>query len=115
MAINWAKTIPATSPPGVAPPPQWGDPRIESERLGKAVKDVVFDRATMLSPALSHQHFRVMFERTAGPVIKVVEFLSATDPVKLAAFRAECDALVLEYFHENMVRQDYLLTRATKA
>jgi len=104
----------APAPPGVAPPPQWGDPRIVSERLGSAVKDVVFDRATMLSPALSPQHFRAMFERTAGPVIKVVELLSTTDPGKLAAFRAECDALVLEYFRENTVRQDYLLTRATK-
>src|SRR5437762_4580495 len=54
-------------PPGVAPPPQWGDPGIISERLGKAVKDLVFDRATMRVPALSPQHFRTTLERTAGP------------------------------------------------
>src|SRR5436309_2141193 len=35
-------------PPGLAPPPQWGDPGIVSQRLGNAVKDIVFDRATML-------------------------------------------------------------------
>ena len=104
----------APAPPGVAPPPQWGDPRIVSERLGKAVRDVFFDRATLFAPALSPQHFRAMFERTAGPVIKVVESLSATDPAKLASFRAECDALIAEYFRDNTVRQDYLLTRATK-
>jgi SAM-dependent methyltransferase len=101
-------------PPGVAPPPQWGDPAIVSERLGGAVKDIVFDRATMRVPALSPQHFREKFERTAGPVIKVVESLSASDPAKLAAFRAEYDALIVEYFEENTVRQDYLLTRASK-
>jgi len=101
-------------PPGVAPPPQWGDPRIVSERLGNAVKDVVFDRGTLLAPALSPQHFRATFERTAGPVIKVIESLSVSDPAKLAAFRTECDALITEYYRDNTVRQDYLLTRATK-
>lgn len=101
-------------PPGVSPPSQWGDPKVVSERLGGAVKDIVFDRATMRVPALSPQHFRAMFERTAGPVIKVVEVLSATDPARLAAFRGEYEALMAEYYDENMVRQDYLLTRATK-
>ncbi len=101
-------------PPGVAPPPQWGDPKIVSERLGNAVTDVVFDRATMLVPALSPQHFRTSLERTAGPVIKVVESLSASDPAKLAAFRGEYEALIAEYYADNTVRQDYLLTRASK-
>jgi len=100
-------------PPGVAPPPQWGEPRIVSERLGSAVKDIVFDRATLFAPALSPQHFRAMFERTAGPVIKMVESL-ASDPAKLAAFRTEMEALISEYFRDNTVRQDYLLTRASK-
>src|SRR5438477_1479387 len=35
-------------PPGVSPPPQWGDPNIIRQRLGATVKDIVFDRATML-------------------------------------------------------------------
>ena len=101
-------------PPGVSPPPQWGDPRIVSERLGSSVKNIVFDRATMLAPALSLQHFRAAFERSAGPVIKLVELLAATDPAKLASFRSEYDALAAEYFEHNVVRQDYLLTRASK-
>jgi SAM-dependent methyltransferase len=101
-------------PPGLAPPPQWGDPRIVTERLGGAAKDIVFDRRTMLVPALSPQHFRTHFEKTAGPVVKLVEFLSTTDPAKLAAFRAEYEALISEYLTENTVRQDYLLTRASR-
>jgi SAM-dependent methyltransferase len=101
-------------PPGVAPPPQWGDPRIVLERLGDKVKSVVFDRGVMLVPAMSPQHFRTNVERTAGPVVKVVEALETSDPAKLATFRAEYDALITDYLRENIVRQDYLLTRATK-
>ncbi len=102
-------------PPGVKPPWLWGDPNIVRERLGTAVKDLVFDRARMLVPALSPQHSRTRTERTAGPMIKLVESLSATDPARLAAFRREFEAIVGEYFEDNTVRQDYLLTRATKA
>ncbi|MGD9723482.1 MAG: class I SAM-dependent methyltransferase [Pirellulales bacterium] len=101
-------------PPGLAPPPLWGDPRIVAERLADAVKEIVFDRGTMRVPTLSPQHFRTTFERTAGPVIKVVEALSGSDPAKLAAFRKEYEALVAEYCEDNTVRQDYLLTRAVK-
>src|ERR1700739_4709436 len=101
-------------PPGVSPPTQWGDPRIITERLGTAVKDLVFTRGSMLVPALSPQHFRETIERTAGPVIKMVESLSASDPAKLAAFRREYETLTAEYLEENIIRQDYLLTRASK-
>jgi ubiquinone/menaquinone biosynthesis C-methylase UbiE len=101
-------------PPGVAPPPQWGDPGVVSQRLGKAVKDIVFDRKTMLVPALSPQHNRIKFEKAAGPLTKLVETLSASDPEKLAAFRREYEALIAEYYEDNLVRQDYLLTRASK-
>ncbi len=101
-------------PAGVMPPTGWGDPNIVRERLGSAVKDLVFDRATMRVPALSPQHSRRISERTAGPLVKLVEFLAATDPARLAAFRREYDAIVADYFEDNTVRQDYLLTRATK-
>lgn len=101
-------------PPGVAPPLLWGDPNVVRERLGTAVKDIVFDRARMSVPALTPSHYRLTFERTAGPVLKLVESLSATDPDRLAAFRREYEALVAEYIEDNVARQDYLLTRATK-
>jgi SAM-dependent methyltransferase len=101
-------------PPGAAPPPQWGDPNVIVARLGEKVKDVVFDRNTMRVPALSPQHFRTNFEKTAGPLIKLVEHLSATDPPKLAEFRAEYEALIAEHLEDNTVRQGYLLTRAVK-
>jgi SAM-dependent methyltransferase len=100
-------------PPGVAPPPQWGDPNTIRERLGTAVSDITFARDRIPAPALSAQHFREMTERTAGPVLKLVEALSA-DPGKLAAFRREVDALTSEYLEDNIVSQDYLMTRAVK-
>jgi SAM-dependent methyltransferase len=101
-------------PPGVSPPTQWGDPTVVRERLGTAVNDILFDRATMLVPALSPQHLRSFTERTAGPMVKLVESLAVSDPSKLVTFRREYDALVAEYFEENMVRQDYLITLAKK-
>ena len=101
-------------PPGVSPAPQWGDVALVRERLGAAVKDISFDRACMLFPALSVQNYRDHLERTAGPMLKLVEMLSGSDPDRLAQFRREYEALVAPYFEDNIVRQDYLLTRATK-
>ena len=101
-------------PPGVSPPPQWGDPNVIRERLGSAVSDIVFERDMIKAPALSPQHYRTLTERTAGPMIKMVETLSANDPAKLVAFRREYDALAAEFFRDNYMRQDFLMTRAKK-
>lgn len=101
-------------PPGIAPPPLWGDPNVIRERLGQAVRDLTFDRGLMSAPALSLQHYRVSMEQAGGPVRKLVESLTVEDPVKLAACRRELEAIAAEYFDDNIVRQDYLMTRATK-
>ena len=101
-------------PPDVSPPPQWGDVAIVRERLGSAVKDIFFDRGCMLFPALSVQNYRDRLEHTAGPMLKLVESLLTSDPERLAQFRREYDAQITPYFEDNVVRQDYLLTRAVK-
>jgi SAM-dependent methyltransferase len=101
-------------PPGVAPPPLWGDPNVVRERLGQVVKDIAFDRDHMLVPALSAAHYRAFFERTVGPLLKLVEALSVSDPARLTELRRELEALIAEYHRDNLVRQDYLMTRATK-
>ena len=44
----------------------------------------------------------------------LVESLSTSDPAKLAALRRELDVLVVPYFEDNIVKQGYLITRATK-
>ena len=76
--------------------------------------DILFDRGRMEVPALSVPHYRELTERTAGPVLKLVESLSTSDPGKLAAFRTEFDALTSQYYDRNIVRLDYLMTRAVK-
>lgn len=101
-------------PPSISPPPQWGDIGIVRQRLGSAVTDICFDRACMLVPALSVANYRDYIERTAGPMLKLIETLSTSDPARLAKFRQEYEAMVAPYFENNLVRQDYLLTRAVK-
>lgn len=101
-------------PPGVAPPVLWGEPTVIRERLGDAVRDILFKRAWMIVPALSPQHARAAMERTAGPVVKLVEMLSKSDPAKLASFRRDYEALIADYITDNTTRQDFLMTRAIK-
>jgi len=101
-------------PLGVAPPTQWGDPSIVRQRLGSAVKDIMFDRATMLIPALSPSHHRKASEKSGGSMVRIVAELEGSDPAKLEKFRREYDALAGEYFEDNLLRQDYLITRAIK-
>src|SRR5215831_2623569 len=101
-------------PPGVSPPVQWGDPAIIRERLGAAVKELTFDRDVMMTPTLNAQHSRWVTEQSAGPVKKLVEGLSASDPAKLAEFRREYDQLMEPYFEHNVTRYNFLMTRAIK-
>jgi SAM-dependent methyltransferase len=107
------KYAPAPPPAGVAPPPQWGDPNIVRERLGDKVKDLVFDRDIVRFPALSPAHCRVFMEQNVGPVTKLTKVLEG-EPDKLASLRREFEDLIACYFENNTVRQDYLVTRATK-
>jgi SAM-dependent methyltransferase len=101
-------------PPGVAPPTQWGDPNIVQQRLGAAVRDILFDRATMLIPGLSPSNHRTASEKSSGAMVRLIAELEKGDPAKLEQFRREYDALASEYFEDNILRQDYLITRATK-
>jgi ubiquinone/menaquinone biosynthesis C-methylase UbiE len=102
-------------PPGVSPPPQWGNVDTVRERLGTAVTHLTFDRGIMRGQYLSPQHVRSLMEKGVAPVIKVLETLK-NDPEKLATFRKEIDALAVEYWDSssNVLRQDYLMTKATK-
>ena len=98
-------------PPGSASPPQWGSPAIITERLAASFEAPFFARGTMLFPALSVEHYRLFMEKSVGPMQKLVDAL-ASDPLKLAALRADFDALMQPYYSHNLMHQDYLLTRA---
>ncbi len=101
-------------PVSVPPPPLWGDPDVVRQRLGTAVKDISFDRATMLVAALSPAHHRAAAEKHSASTMRVVTALQESDPARLERFRRDYEALTSEYFEENLVRQDFLMTRATK-
>ncbi len=98
-------------PPGAAPPPQWGNPALITERVGERFGAPFFERGTMSFPALSLAHYRMFMEKSVGPMHKLVESL-ASEPEKLAAVRAEFDALAQPYYVDNVVHQNYILTRA---
>ena len=57
---------------------------------------------------------REVSNQEAGPILKLVEALSASDPQKLATFRQEHEALISEYFDDNAVHQGFLMTRAIR-
>ena len=101
-------------PPGIAPPTAWGDPQVITQRLGHAVTNLTFHREALFVPTLSPQHFRQNIERSAGPVTRMIQSLESTDPDRLQAFRNEFESIVAQYLENNLVRQDYLLTRARK-
>jgi SAM-dependent methyltransferase len=102
-------------PPGVSPPPQWGDPAIVRERLGSAVRDITFSRDSMSFPILSPRHYRIFMETSFGPAQKLLAGLDASDPDKAAQLRREIETVVAEYFEDNAVAQSFLMTRAIKS
>src|SRR2546421_513260 len=83
------------------------------QRRGSSVRDVTFDRGVQVTAALSPQHYRHQLEQSGGPMVRVLQTLK-DDPARLAQFRREYDDIVSEYFDRNIVRQDFLETRATK-
>ena len=101
-------------PPGVPPAGQWGDPIVVRERLGAAVKDITFGRDVMLLQMLSPQHYRIFMETSFGPLKRLLAGLDKSEPAKGAALRRDLEQLAAEYFQDNVLRQDFLLTRAVK-
>jgi SAM-dependent methyltransferase len=98
-------------PTGAAPSMQWGNPAIVTERLGSGFEPPFFARGVLQFPALSLPHFREFTERSLGPMQKLIETF-ANDQARLAALRAEFEEVARPYYVGNMIRQDYLLTRA---
>ncbi len=106
-----AKYVPP--PQGVPSPIQWGDVGSVRQRLGDAVQGLHHERGIMAIPALTPKHLRLFQEAKAGPFIRAIQALQS-EPDRLAAWRDEMDAVLGEYHHDNIVRHEYLLTRAIK-
>ena len=106
-----AKYVPP--PQGVPSPVQWGDVATVRQRLGDSVINLHSERGIMGIPALSPKHLRLFQEAKTGPFIRAVQALQH-EPARLEAWRKEVDEMVSEYLHDNVVRHEYLLTRAIK-
>jgi SAM-dependent methyltransferase len=99
---------------GSSPPMQWGDPSIVAERLGDKVRDLTFARDTLHCQVLSPQHARIFFEAHIGPISVLVRTLEASDRTKLSRLRRDLEEVVSLYFEDNVLRQDFLVSRAIK-
>jgi SAM-dependent methyltransferase len=98
-------------PPGAAAPPGWGNPVIVAERLAAGFEAPFFARGTMTIAALSLAHFREFMEQSVGPMQKLAASM-VSEPARLAAVRAEFEAIAAPYYVDNLMQQDYLFTRA---
>lgn len=98
-------------PEGAAPPPLWGLVPVVTERLSKDFGQPFFERGVMRVPALSLPHLWQYMSASIGPLQKIVERF-ANEPETLASIRQEMLELAEPYFYDNIMHQDYLLTRA---
>jgi SAM-dependent methyltransferase len=103
-----------TPPQGAPSPMLWGDVNVVRDRLGSAIKDLFFERGVMAIPALSPRHFLGWQTANIGPLIKVVGALQK-EPAKLEAYLRASAELIDQYLVDNIVKHEYLLTRALKA
>ena len=99
--------------PGIASPVQWGDPNVVRDRLGAAVRELFFERGLMTVPTLSPEHYLAWRSAKIGPFIRTVEHLKK-EPARLEAYLREYGTLIGEYLVDNILRHEYLLTRAIK-
>jgi SAM-dependent methyltransferase len=101
-------------PPGATSPPvMWGDFNTIRDRLGSAVKELLTERGQMPVPTLSAGHFMAWQSAKIGPFIRTMGALQK-DPAKRDAYIAEYTALVNEYLVDNILKHEYVLTRAIK-
>jgi SAM-dependent methyltransferase len=112
MGLSFAYLSPTPGPPPPSPF-LWGEPRGVREYLGEGVRDLFFEHASLMLPALSPGHARRIFEETFSPTVLLVRTLG-NRPDQLSKWRREHDAIAGDFFAEGRVRFDYLLTRATK-
>jgi SAM-dependent methyltransferase len=90
----------APPPPGVQPPPLWGDEAHVRALLGERVTDVRATRAMLTVDRFSGpEDFRDFFKRTYGPTIAAFRGLE-DDPGRTAALDGELAALARQFTRE---------------
>ena len=100
-------------PSEVASPVLWGDMAVIEDRLKDHFNQIEFGRDTMFAPTMSPAHMLKLFEKNAGPLANLVKAL-ANDPTKLNNLRNAALELIEQFFSNNFLRQDFLMTRCRK-
>jgi hypothetical protein len=77
------------------------------------VKDLLTERGQMPTPTLSAGHYLAWQGAKIGPFIRLMGVLQK-DPAKREAYIAEYTSLLNEYLVDNIVKHEYVLTRAIK-
>ncbi len=116
-----AKHIPYSnkdsSLPSLPKPPspmQWGIPEVIQKRLGNSsVKNIHFERGEVNIPVLSPNHWWKMASTKLGPLIQVVQTLKDTQEVE--SLKNDVLQAIMPYFHDNLLKLDYLITVSIKA
>jgi SAM-dependent methyltransferase len=111
LSFRYLPPMPGEPPPS---PFEWGSPAGVQRYLGDRVRDLGFEHAALMLPALSPGHARRLFEETFGPTVLLVGLLG-TDPGRLAEWRRAHDQITDQFFADGRLRFEYLLTRGIKA
>ena len=111
LSFRYLPPMPGEPPPS---PFEWGDPHGVRRYFDNRVRDLGFEHAALMLPALSPGQARRIFEETFGPTVLLVRMLS-NEPLRLAEWQREHDRIAAEFFADGRLRFEYLLTRATKA
>ena len=102
-------------PPGVQPPPLWGDEDHVRALLGDRVTDVVAEKQSLPVPVFPDgASFRDFFKRTYGPTIAVYRSL-ADDPARTAELDEALAAHGDRYVTDGPMEWEYLLFTARRA
>ncbi len=109
------KPYAAPPPPGVQPPPLWGDPDRVRGLLGDAVTDLTATRHLLPVDAFGDgEAFRDYFKATYGPTIAAYRAI-AGEPERVAALDRELAALGDAAIGDHTMEWEYLLVTATRA
>jgi ubiquinone/menaquinone biosynthesis C-methylase UbiE len=101
-------------PPGVQPPPLWGDEDHVRELLGDRVGNLELRRQDLVVDQFGEPDaFRTFFTTNYGPTIATYRAI-ADDPERTAALDTALDDLAARFRTDGSMRWEYLLVTAVK-
>ena len=96
-------------------PSQWGIPQVIEKRLVEnsfKVRDIHFERGVINKPVQSPNHSWMTSITKGGPMIHAIQTIN--DPKKIEELRQDVLKTITPYINDNVLRLDYLITKATK-